>query len=407
MSAIWFWKKLKWYENVLVLFCSIALSFVIPMFAYAIWLGVGFEFNWPIGIGFAVFLAAILVLSGNPAFKVFFGSKRWSLVAFSGFVVIICLLILSVMFLREWADWTYAFGEIMQKGAKKMTDWPELMLAVVRIVFTIGVIEVLIGLMSRWYVLIWRIAWMQYYTGPWLLSKRYIDGAAQTFTDIITQYTQKALDYSKMFFRAFSVMCVFGPKLWDISESFKISFFRNVPGALVYITVVVSLVCVLVAYFCSMKLKSCQAINIENEKRTRSVYEKFEQKKPEPEEIAEAKVGLSLCIDRLKVGYIWYAVHFLLYDMWVNWYGKFWVIAPIYFFGLFVSNLQASYGTMSQALSIINEFHGSIIWLAYIWSDFQTFCALRDNLFNFAKSLEPKSVPLKVLRQERRREPRE
>jgi hypothetical protein len=62
---------------------------------------------------------------------------------------------------------------------------------------------------------------------------------------------------------------------------------------------------------------------------------------------------------------------------------------------------------MSQALSIINEFHGSIIFLAYIWADFQTFRVLRDNLFNFAKALEVKPPPPPLLRRERRSDRRE
>lgn len=402
-----FLKKLWWPKKLLIGFCALVLLCVIPMFLYAIWLGAYVTIGWPVIIGIVILGIAFLVLSGNPAFKVFFGSRRWWPVAFSGATTIICLIILSVMFAREWADWTFAFGEIIQKGAKNGTDWPNLVRVIIGIVFVLGLIEVCIGIVSRWFVLIWRVAWMRHFMEPWLLSRKHIDGAAQTMTDIINQYTQKALDYGKAFFRAYSVLCTFGPKLWVISESFKISFFRNVPGALVYVTVAVSIICVLVAYFCSLKLETCQTVNIENEKKTRSAYEKFEQKKPAAEDVSQAKESLSFCINRLKTGYIWYAIHYLLYEAWLNWYGKFWVIAPIAFFGLYVTNLQASYGTMSQALSIINEFHGAIIFLAYIWGDFQTFRVLRDNLFSFAKALETKPPLPELLRHERRFDRRE
>jgi ABC-type long-subunit fatty acid transport system fused permease/ATPase subunit len=319
------------------------------------------------------------------------------------------------MFAREFADWMFAFGNIMQKGATKVTDWPELIVALlIYIMVPLGIVEVGNGYLTRMIVIAGRVAFMTQNLELWLSSRKYINGAAQTFTDIIRDYMQKVLDYGKTIFRAYGVFCIFGPKLWYMSESFKFQCLPEIPrafcwlmnlaGSLCYIISIICLSWALISWFASLKLEKSQTINIDNEKMVRHIYEDIEKEKPSPEKKEEVKKEVFSRIGKLKTGYVWYAIHYFTWDLLMNWYGKFWIIAPMFFFGLFVTNLQASYGLMSQALSIANEFHASMIFVAFMWGDFQTYRVLRDNLFSFTKSLESKPYPKDPFRRERRRE---
>lgn len=319
-------------------------------------------------------------------FQSFFASKsaKTFLAAWFGLAAMVAIIYFSVEVSGRMIAWNNSFGNIIQDGAKLPSDWPDLIREFILIAALFWVLENALNTVSNTYALYWREILTLHYIERWIDTQADIENAPQRITDCAAEFTSRTLDLAKQGIRAVLSLWKFFPMLWTLSAEFKISFL-DIPGALFWITLAVSITSFLVSWFVTIRLDEQQDKNQTNEANLRSMVERVHEKKAVPKE------DIRRTFKELRIGYLWtYLTSFLFYDLWMSAYRQLWVVLPILFFGTFVTNLQVKFGKMNGTLGVLAEVHGSLIFFANILKEAKRYKSVVGRLRYLETRLENK-----------------
>jgi len=319
-------------------------------------------------------------------FRSFFMSLRWFVVAYGCIVLLAAMLYIQVRVAVSWNELQVPLWNLLQGGVKAVNDWHDVMREFVIIAGCFIVLEIFLRWISSLMCVYWRKAATMYYAKRWVIVAPNIENASQLLAECTKEYPATCVEFGKTFFRSVYVLYYFGPILWELSSEFKISFLRDVPGALVWITFFVALLCSIISYLCSVRLNKLEFTNQTNEANLRTVFEKLQDKL----EVPEAEKVIEGLFDKMLGTYRWTFFNFFLYDFWMTTYRQLWGVMPIAFFGMFVTNLTVKLGIMSKTLGVIGEVHGAFIFLANWWPAIQRWRAVTDRIRMLESGLKMK-----------------
>ncbi len=263
-------------------------------------------------------------------FRSFFSSKRWSLWAYGGGLILLVALFVQVELSVKMNAWYGGFYNILQKATDHTVAefWGQ-MLIFAKIAFPYVLIATVTSYFTRIYAFKWREAMTFSYVAKWQTVTEEVEGASQRLQEDIYRFARIFESLGLQVVRAVMTLIAFLPILWALSSGVDIQYIKDIPGSLVWVALVVSLGGLLISWFVGIKLPGLEYNNqkVEAAFRKELVYaedDKIQYGKTET--ITELFVGLKFNYNRL-------FLHYGYFDIWVNFFEQLMVIVPYLIMG--------------------------------------------------------------------------
>lgn len=263
-------------------------------------------------------------------FRSFFKSKRWSLWAYGGGLILLAALFIQVELTVRLNQWYGSFYNILQKATEhKVGEFWEQMLIFGKIAFPYVLIATVTAYFTRVYSFKWREAMTFSYVKKWQTVAEEVEGSSQRIQEDIYRFARIFESLGLQVIRAIMTLFAFLPILWSLSKGVDISYIKDIPGSLVWVALLVSVGGLLISWFVGIKLPGLEYNNQKVEAAFRKELVYAEDDKVhygKTETIIELFVGLKYNYHRL-------FLHYGYFDIWVNFFEQLMVIVPYLIMG--------------------------------------------------------------------------
>jgi len=263
-------------------------------------------------------------------FRSFFKSKRWSLWAYGGGLVLLVALFVQVELTVRLNEWYGSFYNILQNATQhKVEEFWEQMLIFAKIAFPYVLIATVTAYFTRIYAFKWREAMTFSYIVQWQTVEEEVEGASQRLQEDIYRFARIFESLGLQVIRAVMTLMAFLPILWGLSKGVDIPYIKDISGSLVWVALLVSVGGLLISWFVGIKLPGLEYNNqkVEAAFRKELVYAEDDKiNYGKSETITELFVGLKFNYNRL-------FLHYGYFDIWVNFFEQLMVIVPYLIMG--------------------------------------------------------------------------
>ena len=263
-------------------------------------------------------------------FRSFFKSKEWMLWAYGGGVVLFLALFIQVELTVKINEWYGSFYNILQKATEhEIKEFWEQMVMFAKLAFPYVIIATLTAYFTRIYAFKWREAMTFSYVAKWQQVEEEVEGASQRLQEDIYRFARIFETLGLQVVRAIMTLFAFLPILWELSKGVDIDIFKDIPGSLVWVALVVSIGGLLISWFVGIKLPGLEYNNqkVEAAFRKELVYAEDDKVNyGQTNTIVELFTGLKFNYNRL-------FLHYGYFDVWVNFFEQLMVIVPYLIMG--------------------------------------------------------------------------
>jgi peptide/bleomycin uptake transporter len=282
--------------------------------------------------------------------KCFFLNKKWASWAWGGALLLVFSLLIQVSITVQINGWYKGFYDLLQKANK--SNISEFWIKIKQFcyyAFPYVLLATFTSYFTRIYALRWREAITFSYIPLWRSTEAKVEGSAQRIQEDTSRFAKIVESLGLQVVRAMMTLIAFIPILWGLSSGVQIQAVKNVPGLLVWLSLVVSLGGLIISWFVGIKLPGLEYNNqkIEAKFRKELVYAEDDIKNYGNETIiAELFTGIKFNYHRLYL-------HYGYFDIWINIYDQFMVIVP---YLVMAPSLFAGVITLGVIIQISNAF---------------------------------------------------
>jgi peptide/bleomycin uptake transporter len=310
----------------------------------------------------------------------FFLNKKWLWWSWGGGLLLTLSLLIQVTITVKINQWYKGFYDVLQKPMEysisvfwdKIFEFTYLALPYV-------VLATFTAYFTRLYAFRWREAITFDYMPLWTSGNAKVEGSAQRLQEDTMRFAKIVESLGLQVVRAIMTLIAFTPILWSLSDKVIVPVFKDVPGSLVWVALATSLGSMLISWFVGWKLPGLEYNNqkVEAKFRKELVYGEDDRTTyAKPETILELFTGIKFNYHRLYL-------HYGYFDIWVNVYDQFMVIAPYLVMapGLFTGAITL--GFVIQVSNAFQRVHGSFSLFTQNWTTITELRSIHKRLKEF------------------------
>ncbi|WP_020590678.1 putative transporter [Kiloniella laminariae] len=337
-------------------------------------------------------------------FHSFFKSRQWALWAYGGAVILITSLWVQVQISVAINKWYGGFYDHLQNAKdfyEKSEDGINIFYQkLMGIDYILNGFEgetsflilatpyVFIATATGWFTRVYGLSWREAMTfgfiPRWKTVEEEIEGASQRIQEDCNRFARIVESLGLQIVRAIMTLIAFLPILWDFSSKVDIPILRDIEGSLVWAALIVSLGGMLVSWFVGIKLPGLEYNNQRVEAAFRKDLVLAEDNKAgyaKSETLFELFTGIRLNYKRL----YW---HYGYFDVWLNSYDQFMVIAAYLIMGPGLFTGVILLGVMVQVNNAFQKVHGSFSLFLHNWTTITELRSIYRRLNEFEHNLK-------------------
>jgi len=312
--------------------------------------------------------------------KSFFLKKKWLLWSWGGGLLLILSLLIQVTITVKINQWYKGFYDVLQKPMdhsiaifwEKIFEFTYLALPYV-------VLATFTAYFTRLYAFRWREAITFDYLPYWTSSNAIVEGSAQRIQEDTMRFARIVESLGLQIVRALMTLVAFTPILWSLSDKVIVSFFKDIPGSLVWVAFATSLGSLLISWLVGWKLPGLEYNNQKVEAKFRKELVYGEDNRviyAKPDTVFELFTGIKFNYHRLYL-------HYGYFDIWVNIYDQFMVIVPYLVMapGLFTGAITL--GFVIQVSNAFQRVHNSFSLFTHNWTTITELRSIHKRLKEF------------------------
>lgn len=313
----------------------------------------------------------------------FFKSKDWFAWAYLGGLLLIGLLVTQTVIAVKLNTWYRDFYDVLQNiQDHTLQEFWGLLMVFLYLASPYTILIAFTNFVSRTYTLRWRESITFDLTGKWLSCKEDIEGASQRIQQDTERFAQIVESLGLEVIRGLMVLIAFLPILWGLSENLELPYFGYVPGALVWVALVISLSGICVSWVVGSKLPGLEYNNQKTEAAFRKnlVLGEDNRKVTSNSTIADLFYSLKKNHERL-------FLHLSYFDLWSNTYSQCVVIIPYLIGGVGLFSGILTLGMLVQIANCFGKVHESFSILLHRWTAVTELRSIYIRLNEFYKLL--------------------
>ena len=330
----------------------------------------------------------------------FFKSKKWSLWAYGGSLILILSLWIQVQLTVKINQWYGGFYDLLQ-NATKYTKNPEKGIGLfydklisIEWLFGTGEISflvialpyVVIAALTAWFTRLYSLRWREAitfdYIPRWENVDTKIEGASQRIQEDCAKFARLVETLGLDSIKALMTLIAFIPILWTLSKGVAIPFLENIEGSLVWTSLGVSIGGLVISWFVGIKLPGLEYNNqkVEASFRKNLVLAEDDSHWKNPTTLAELFTGIKFNYQRLYM-------HYGYFDIWKYFYDQIMIIVPYLIMGPGLFTAAITLGTMVQVSNAFQKVHGGFNLFLHRWTDVTELRSIWKRLNEFETSL--------------------
>ncbi len=317
--------------------------------------------------------------------RVFFASKKWFLWAYGGGLFILASLYGQVYIAVLVNEWYRSFFDMLQRpGELTMDDFWE---SIINWAFIIGpfwVLAAATNYVMRLYTLSWREAITFNYLPRWKNVSEEIEGASQRIQEDTFRFTRIMESLGVQIVQAVMMLIAFVPVLWNLGREIDVGWVKNIPGLLVWASLLISIGGLCISWIVGIKLPKLEYDNQKAEAAFRKQLVLAEDDKIH----YAATYALLQLFTNIRINYRRLFMHYGYFDLWINLYDQFVSIVPYLVMGPGVFMGIITLGMLQQVVHAFEKVHTSLSLFLYNWTVITEFRSIRLRLREFEMHLE-------------------
>jgi peptide/bleomycin uptake transporter len=317
--------------------------------------------------------------------RAFFASKKWFIWAYGGGVFLLASLYGQVYIAVRVNEWYRTFFDMLQRPGEHTLDdfWKSLMnWAFLTVPFWI--LAAVTNYAMRLYALSWREAITFDYLPRWKNVTEDIEGASQRIQEDTYRFTRILESLGIQIAQAFMMLMAFIPVLWNLGKEIDVGWVKNVPGVLVWASLLISIGGMCISWLVGIKLPKLEYDNQKAEAAFRKQLVHAEDDKIH----YAATVALIELFTHIRVNYRRLFLHHGYFDLWIHWYDQLVSIVPYLVMGPGVFMSVITLGMLQQVVHAFEKVHGSLSLFLHNWTVITEFRSIRLRLREFEDHLE-------------------
>lgn len=237
---------------------------------------------------------------------------------------------------------------------------------------------------TRLYGLRWRQAITEDYIPRWRNVAVEIEGASQRIQEDTNRFARLIESLGLAIFRAIMTLIAFLPVLWGLSSKVDLPILRDIPGSLVWASLIITVGGMTVSWFVGYFLPGLEYNNqkVEAAFRKELVYgEDDKLNHAQPETLFSLFTAIRFNYQRLYL-------HYGYFDIWSNMYSQITSLAPLLMIGPGIFTGAVTFGIYQQVSNAYDRVDGSFALILNNWTTLTELRSIWKRLHEFEANLD-------------------
>jgi peptide/bleomycin uptake transporter len=317
--------------------------------------------------------------------RAFFASKQWFVWAYGGGVFLLASLYGQVYIAVRVNEWYRTFFDMLQRpGEHTLEDFWRSLMTWAFLTVPFWILAAVTNYVMRLYALSWREAITFDYLPRWKNVTEDIEGASQRIQEDTYRFTRIMESLGIQIAQACMMLIAFVPVLWSLGKEIDVGWVKNVPGVLVWASLLISIGGMCISWLVGIKLPKLEYDNQKAEAAFRKQLVHAEDDKIH----YAATVALIELFTHIRLNYRRLFLHHGYFDLWLHWYDQLVSIVPYLLMGPGVFMGVITLGMLQQVVHAFEKVHGSLSLFLHNWTVITEFRSIRLRLREFEDHLE-------------------
>jgi peptide/bleomycin uptake transporter len=317
--------------------------------------------------------------------RAFFASKKWFIWAYEGGIFILASLYGQVYVAVLVNEWYRSFFDMLQRqGEHTMDDFWKSVMYWALITGPFWILAAVTNYVMRLYTLSWREAITFNYLPRWKNVTEDIEGASQRIQEDTFRFTRILETLGVQIAQAVMMLIAFVPVLWNLSREIDVGWVKNIPGLLVWASLLVSIGGLCISWIVGIKLPK---LEYDNQKAEAAFRKQLVLAEDDKIHYAATYALLDL-FTNIRLNYRRLFMHHGYFDLWINLYDQFVSITPYLVMGPGVFVGIITLGMLQQVVHAFEKVHTSLSLFLHNWTVITEFRSIRLRLREFEEHLE-------------------
>lgn len=335
--------------------------------------------------------------------KSFFANRRWALWAYGAGLFLIASLYIQVQFTVLINTWYGGFYDMLQspQGHDILEFWTQLFGLTVAdanflwmtlpmpssfmgIALPYVVLATFTSYITRLYAFRWRQAITEDYIPRWRNVAAEIEGASQRIQEDTARFAHIVQGLGLASIRGLMTLIAFLPILWTLSSKVDIPVIKDIPGSLVWASLIISLGGMFISWFVGWFLPGLEYNNQKVEAAFRKELVLGEDDKlrhGRPDTLLELFTGIRFNYHRLYL-------HYGYFDMWYNLFGQITSLTPLLLIGPSMMVGAVTFGTFQQVANAYGRVDSAFAIVLDNWTTLTELRSIWKRLNEFERNLD-------------------
>ena len=229
----------------------------------------------------------------------------------------------------------------------------------------------------------WREAMTFAYFSKWKACKNDIEGSSQRLQEDIYRFAKITEDLGLKTLRALMTLIAFIPVLWGLSDGVDLPFIKEIPGALVWVALLVSIGGLIISWFVGINLPKLEYNIQKSEAAFRKELVFAEDNKKDYASlpcILELFTGVKFSFYRL-------FLHYGYFNIWLISFSQFMVIVPYIIMGVGLFTGAITLGILVQVSNAFSQVRESFSVFIENWTTITELRSIHKRLREFEQSI--------------------
>lgn len=336
--------------------------------------------------------------------KSFFANRRWAAWAYGGGAFLIASIYLQVQMTVLLNGWYNRFYTMLQEATQHQVSefwalifYPELApqtyfgfitlqmpSSFLWIAIPYVLLATITSYITRLYGFRWRQAITENYIPRWRKVEHEIEGASQRIQEDAMRFSSIVESLGLAIARAVMTLIAFIPILWSLSSQVDLPVIRDIPGSLVWASVVITVGGMVISWFVGWFLPGLEY----NNQRVEAAFRK-ELVLGEDDKINHAQPEtLFSLFSGIKFNYHRLYLHYGYFDLWSNLYGQVTGLAPLLMIGPGMFTGAVTFGLLNQVSDAYNRVDNAFGLILNNWTTLTELRSIWKRLHEFEANLD-------------------
>jgi peptide/bleomycin uptake transporter len=336
--------------------------------------------------------------------KSFFRNPRWTAWAYGGGAFLIASIYLQVQMTVLLNKWYNEFYNLLQEAAQHnvMEFWDMIFMPRLAVHNFLGFIDLpmpssflwiaipyvvlatITSYVTRLYGFRWRQAITEDYIPRWRHVEQEIEGSSQRIQEDAMRFSSIVESLGLAIVRAVMTLIAFIPVLWTLSAKVDLPVLRDIPGSLVWASVIITVGGMVISWFVGWFLPGLEYNNQKVEAAFRKELVLGEDDKinhAQPETLFQLFSGIRFSYHRLYL-------HYGYFDLWSNLYGQVSSLAPLLMVGPGMFTGAVTFGLLQQVSDAYGRVDGAFGLILNNWTTLTELRSIWKRLHEFEENLD-------------------